>query len=71
MSLSQSFCFRARPRVGELDDALLVDHDVLGLDVAVDELGLGPRVMERLGDLLDDVQRLVDRDLALADEQVF
>ena len=52
--------------VGELDDAVVGDHDVVGLHVAVDQAAFVPGVAESLGDLLDDVQRLVDRDALLA-----
>ena len=44
--------------IGQLHHALLGDHDVLGLDVAVDQ-AVAMGVLEGLGDLDDDVQGLL------------
>ena len=44
--------------IGQLHDALRVDHDVLGLDVAVDQ-AVGVGVLKRVADLNDDRDRLL------------
>jgi hypothetical protein len=45
------------------------EHDVLGLDVAVDDV-VAVRVRERIGDLARDLERVIDRQLLLACEPV-
>ena len=70
VSVSRSPARRAgRERDAEVGDhgLALVQQDVLRLDVAVDH-ALQVRVMERGGDLPDDADRLVDRELPLAGE---
>ena len=44
--------------IGQLHDALRVDHDVLGLDVAVDQ-AVGVGVLEGVADLDDDLEGLL------------
>src|SRR3954470_9551580 len=52
------------PEVGDQCLAIL-EEDVLGLDVAVND-AVPVRVVERAGDLAGDSQRVVDRELPLA-----
>ena len=58
-----------RERDAEVGDhrLALVQQDVLRLDVAVDH-ALGVGVMQRGGDLPDEAERLIDRELPLAGE---
>jgi hypothetical protein len=54
--------------VGE-DGMVLLQEDVFGFDVAMDH-ALGVRVCKRVGDLVDDANRVRDGDLALPSEPV-
>ena len=56
------------PEVGD-QRVPVVQQDVLGLDVAVDD-AVPVRVVERVGDLARDAHGLVDRQLRLAVEPV-
>ncbi|GBD17044.1 hypothetical protein HRbin26_01957 [bacterium HR26] len=55
--------------IGDLDRALLVHQDVLGLDVAMDE-AMPVGVVERGSDLADDVGGVLDSERCLAQDQV-
>ena len=56
---------RGDAEVGHLDGAVLEQHDVVGLDVAVDDAAL-VRVLERAGDLPGEMQRLPPAERAAA-----
>ena len=43
--------------VGQFYDSVLRDHNIIGLHIPMDQSGLVPRVVERLRDLLDDLNR--------------
>ena len=59
----------AEPEVGQLHDAVGVDHDVLGLDVAVDDSVVVPGVVERGGDRFADEQAVLLLEVLLAREE--
>ena len=53
------------PEIGELDVAVPIDHQVVGLDVPVDDPHL-LREAEAVGRVVNDAQRVLDRNLAVA-----
>ena len=55
-----------KPEVGQFDNAVFRDHDVVRLHVAVNQSGFIPGIVKRFGDLLGDMERFVDGDSALA-----
>lgn len=68
MSLLHSLVCMASPEIGQFDNAVFGNHDIVGLHIAVNQTALLPRVTERLGDLLNDMERLINRNPAFSEE---
>ncbi|OQA23739.1 MAG: hypothetical protein BWY59_02540 [Verrucomicrobia bacterium ADurb.Bin345] len=58
------------PEIGEFHGAILCDEHVLRFDVAMNQVGLAPRVVERQGDPFRDEQRMAFAEAALPVQKV-
>ena len=52
--------YHGQPEIHQLGAAAIVDHDVVRLDVAMDQLGFIPTVGEHLGEIARDSQGVID-----------
>ena len=59
-------CAAGQSEIGQLGLPGIGKHDIVGFDVSVNQPLLFPRIIQRLRDLLDDLNRLVDRDHMVA-----